>query len=260
MSARLATIAELCNSQNPSHASDALTVHTWSVTQRGNIVEAGYGSGSDFPQYAALHTDSSYLRLNYGPGSGWGTSIILLPSFWEAGKYYQGAPITVAWRSEGVDLVILFTGSISGLQVRGQIRLTPPAPNLISGAVMIQVHGKANLDRRPGEAFKPVALSSMHISADRWDAASAQVDSQSFEIPVRGWIIHPPAVGRAFALRAGSSSWKTKAPALEIGLSENRGIAGWKAASSNPDDDNLSIWAAADHVIPFCQYTVTAKL
>jgi hypothetical protein len=89
---------------------------------------------------------------------------------------------------------------------------------------MIQVHGKANLDRRPGEAFKPVALSSMHISADRWDAASAQVDSQSFQIPIRGWIIHPPAVGRAFALRAGSSSWKTKAPALEIGLSENRGL------------------------------------
>jgi hypothetical protein len=260
MSAPLATVARPCNSQNPSHAPDALTVHSWSVAQRGNIVEAGYGGGSDFPQYAALHTDSSYLRLNYGPGSGWGTSIILLPSFWEAGKYYQGAPITVAWRSELADLVFLFTGSISGLQVRGQIRLTPPAPDLISGAVMIQVHGKANLDRRLGEAFKPVALSSMHISADRWDAASAQVDLQSFRIPARGWILHPPAIGRVFALRAGSSSWKTKAPTLEIVLSENRAITGWKADSSNPDDDNLSIWAAADHVIPFCQYTVSAKL
>jgi len=260
MSARLATIARLCNSQNPSHAPDALTLHRWSVAQRGNIVEAGYGCGSNFPQYAALHTDSSYLRLNYGPGSGWGTSIILLPSFWDAGNYYQGAPITVAWRSEGVDLVILFTGLISGLQARGQIRLAPPVPNLMSGIVMIQVDGKANLDRRPGEAFKPVALSSMHTSVDCWDAASAQVDSQSFRIPAGGWIVHPPAIGRVFALRAGSSSWKTKAPTLEIVLSENRGIAGWKADSSNPDDDNLSIWAAADHVIPFFQYTVTAKL
>ena len=260
MSASLATIARLCYSQNPSHAPDGLTVHTWSVSQRGNIVEAGYGGEFDFPQYAALHTDSSYLRLNYGPGSGWGTSIILLPSFWEAGKYYQGAPITAAWRSEGLDLVILFTGLISGLQVRGQIRLTPPAQNLISAAVMVQVDGKANLDRRPGEAFKPVALSSMHISVDCWDAASAQVDSQSFRIPARGWIIRPPAIGRVFALRAGSSSWKIKAPTLEVVLSENRAIAGWKADSSNPDDDNLSIWAAADHVIPFCQYTVTAKL
>jgi hypothetical protein len=259
MSARLATIARLCSSQNPSHAPDALTVHTWSVAQRGNILEAGYGSGSDFPQYAALHTDSSYLRLNYGPGSEWGTSIILLPSFWEAGKYYQGAPITVAWRSEGVDLVILFTGSISGLQVRGQIRLTPPAPNLISGAVMVQVHGKANLDHRPGEAFKPVALSSMHISVDCWDVASAQVDLQSFRIPARGWIIRPPAIGRVFALRAGSSSWKTKAPTLEIELDEGLEITGWKTDSFNPNDDNLSLWAASDRVIHFWQYSFTAK-
>jgi hypothetical protein len=220
----------------------------------------GYGRGSDFPQYAALHTDSSFLRLNYGPGSAWGTSIILLPSFWDAGTYYQGAPITVAWRTEGVDLAIMFTGSISGLQVRGQIRLSPPAPNFLSGAVMIQVDGKANLDCRPGEAFKPVALSSMHISADCWDASSAQVDSRPFRIPARGWIIHPPAVGRVFALRAGRSRWKTNAPALEIVLSECREIAGWKADSSDPDDDNLSIWAAADHVIPLIQYTVTAKL
>lgn len=260
MSAPLATVARLCNSLNLSQRPDVLTVHSWSVAQRGKIVEVGYGRGSDFPQYAALHTDSGYLRLNYGPGSGWGTSIILLPSFWDAGTYYQGAPITVASRTEGVDLLIMFTGSISGLQVRGQIRLTPPAPNFLSGAVMIQVDGKANLDRRPGEAFKPVALSSMHISADRWDTSSAQVDSRLFQIPARGWIIHPPAVGRVLALRAGCSSWKTNAPALEIVLSESREISGWKADSSDPDDDNLSIWGAADHVIPFCQYTVTAKL
>ena len=145
-----------------------------------------------------------------------GTSIILLPCFWDAGTYYQGAPIAATWRSEGVDLVILFTGLISNLAVRGQIRLTPPAENLISGTVMVQVDGRADLDRRPGEAFKSVTLSSMHISMDCWDAASAQVDSQSFQIPRRGWIISPPAIGRAFAFRAGSSSWKTKAPTLEI--------------------------------------------
>ncbi len=260
MSAPLATIARLHDRLNPSHRSDPLPVRSWSVAQIGSIVEVGYGYGSDFPQYAALHTESSFLRLNYGPGSGWGTSIILLPSFWDAGTYHQGAPITVAWRTEGVDLAINFRGSISGLRARGQIRLTPPTPNFLSGAVMIQVDGKADLDRRPGEAFKPVALSSMHVSADRWDASSAQVDSRPFQIPARGWIISPPAFGRVFALRAGSSRWKTKAPTLEIVLCESREIAGWKADSSDPDDDNLSIWAAANHVIPFCQYTVTAKL
>ena len=55
----------------------------WSVSRNGNILEISYGSDSDYPQYAALHLDSSYLRMNYGPGSGWGTSVVLFPSFWE---------------------------------------------------------------------------------------------------------------------------------------------------------------------------------
>jgi hypothetical protein len=231
----------------------------WSVTQIGSVVEVGYGSGTDFPQYAALHTDSSFLRLNYGPGSAWGTSIILLPSFWAAGWYFQGAPITATWRNEGTDLVIWFKGSISGLQAQGQIRLAPPAPNFISGTLTVNVDGFVNMDRRPGEAFKPVALSSMHISANQCDAHSAEVDSQSFPIPAHGWIIQPPAVGRLFALRGGNSTWKTNAPTIEILLNEPLEITGWQAESSNPDDDNIGFWATTDQLIRSWQYTVISK-
>src|SRR6266542_2842529 len=106
MSAPLTTIARLCNSQNPSHAPDALTLHRWSVAQRGNIVQVGYGGRSDFPQYAALHTDSSYRRINSGPGSGWGPSLMLLPSLGGAGRYNQGGQISAAWRKEGADFEI----------------------------------------------------------------------------------------------------------------------------------------------------------
>ena len=99
----------------------------------------------------------------------------------------------------------------------------------------------------------------MHISADQWDSKLAQVDSQTFPILAGGWIIRPPAVGRRFSLRAGSSSWKTNAPSLEILLDEDREITGWKADSSNPDDDNLGFWAATNHVLRFWQYAVVAK-
>jgi hypothetical protein len=257
---RLAAPATLRGSQNRSTAPAVPTAaNFWSVAQIGSIVEVGYGSGSDFPQYAALHTDSSFLRLNCGPGSAWGTSIILLPSFWAAGSYFQGAPITAAWRNEGTDLVMSFMGSISGLQAQGQIRLTPPAPNFISGTLIINVEGFVNLDRRPGEAFKPVALSSMHISANQCDAHSAEVDSQSFPIPAHGWIIQPPAVGRLFALRGGSSTWKTNAPTLEILLNEPLEITGWETESSNPDGDNIGFWATTDQLIRSWQYTVIAK-
>jgi hypothetical protein len=125
---------------------------------------------------------------------------------------------------------------------------------------MVKVDGEVELGCRPGEAFKPVALSSMHISADHWDASSAQVDSQSIQIPDRGWIIQPSALGRRFALQAGSSVWKTDAPTIEIVMNQAREITGWKCDSFNPDDDNLSLWAATDHVLPFWEYTFTAKL
>jgi hypothetical protein len=257
---RFAVLAALPGRVNRSNAATARTLaNSWSVAQRGRIIEVGYGSDSDFPQFAALHTDSSFLRLNYGPRSAWGTSIILLPSFWFGGSYYQGAPITVGWRNETADLVMSFKGSISGLQAQGQIRLTPPGSNLISGTVMVKVDGDVKLDCRPGEAFKPVVLSSMHISADHWDAQSAQVDSQSFQVPDRGWITQPPTFGRRLAMNAGSSVWKINAPTLEIVMNEAREITGWKGDSFNPDDDNLSLWAATDQVLRFWEYTFTAK-
>jgi len=62
--------------------------NSWSVNQNGNILEIAYGSGTNFNQYAALHLDSSYFRMNWGPDSEWGTSVILAPSFKEGDKYY----------------------------------------------------------------------------------------------------------------------------------------------------------------------------
>jgi len=54
----------------------------WSLKKNGQILEIGYGIGSDSPQIAALHLDSSYFRL-CPPGSGWGTSVVVMPAFWE---------------------------------------------------------------------------------------------------------------------------------------------------------------------------------
>jgi hypothetical protein len=243
-------------------AADAMTrtsAKSWSVAQRGHIIEAGYGSDSDFPQYAALHTDSSFLRLNYGPRSAWGTSIVLLPSLWLGGSYHQGAHITVDWRHKDTDLLMSFNGSISTLQVEGEIQLKPPGANSISGTVMVKVDGEVDLDCRPGEAFKPVALSSMHVAANHWDARSAQIDTQPIQIPDRGWLIGSSALGRRFELKGGSSAWKANAPTISIVMEKAWELAGWKGDSVDPDDDDLSLWAAADHVPRFWKYAFTAR-
>jgi hypothetical protein len=242
----------------PDSASIRTSPKSWSVSRRDRIIEVGYGSGTDFPQYAALHTDSSFLRLNYGPCSAWGTSIVLLPSLWQGGFYYQGARVEVDCRTEAADLVMSFGGSVSELQAQGQIRLKPPGTSSIAGTVIVRVSGDVRLDCRPGEAFKPVVLSSMHISPDHWDAESAQVDSQSIQIPDRGWLTGSSVQGRRFALTGGTSSWKINAPTIEVATQGAWEIAGWKCDSLNPDDDNLSVWAATDHLLRFWEYEVAA--
>jgi len=76
--------------------------------------------------------------------------------------------------------------------------------------------GDAMLDDRPGEAFKLVMLSSMHISSDLWDTQPASIDGRSFSIPGSAWMVNPPLVGTRFELRGGTSAWKANAPAVEI--------------------------------------------
>jgi hypothetical protein len=97
----------------------------WLVRERGSLVEISYGRDRQFVQYAALHTESSYFRLVFGPDSGWGTSVVLLPSFWSGGQYYQGAPITADWKIVGDDLVVSFDGDLSTLHVDGWKRSAP---------------------------------------------------------------------------------------------------------------------------------------
>lgn len=239
---------------------------SWSVIQSGSILQIHYGSGTDFPRYGALHLNDSYFRLNYGPTSGWGTSVILLPSFWVTDTqvcppagYCQGAPITAIWQVVGNDLVLSTTGKIGGLDVSSKVHLYPPVRNrVISALVTTEVEGNVSLNPRPGESFKPVMLSSMHISPTVWDTQAAYAGCYFFSIPERAWIVQPPAVVRVFGLMGGTSAWKTNAPTIEILLDRSMQVTGWVTPSSNPDDDNVGFWAASDEVLPSWSYMVIA--
>lgn len=237
----------------------------WDVRQQGDILEVGYGKGGDFPQYAALHLNDSYFRLNYGPSCGWGTSIILLPVLWEKGKSgpTQGSQISVdQCKVESTDFLLFFTGSIASLRVQGQLRLRPPKSNSISVLVKLSLDGKVTLDHhRTCEMFKPVMLSSMHVHVDKWDAKSAFVDRHSLSVPQGKWIIQPHTTGRTFGLRGGTSRWQTygPAPTIQIALDEPMMITGWVTPSDDPNDDNVGFWAATDRMLRSWQYRITAK-
>ncbi len=233
--------------------------YPWDVRQRNNIVEICYGSGTNYPQYAALDVASSYFRL-ICPGTNWGTSVILLPSFWSQGINYQHAPISYDWGiTEGDVLNIFFSGEISTLVVDGCVRISPPESDKIRAEVSVTTQGTVTLDERPGEAFKPVMLSSMHVSADQWDCLSAYIDGQSYSIPQQGWIIWPSVTGNVFGLAGGTSEWKENAPTIEVALPESMAITGWVTFSSDPNDDNIGFWPATDEVLSNWHYTLVAS-
>lgn len=241
------------------------SIGNWSLNEKGNILEISYGSGTYYPQYAALHLDSSYFRMNYGPSSGWGTSVILFPSFWTDGTLYQGAPVlSYNWRKEKGNLVIGFSGVISTLNVIGELTLYPPEENSIKAKVKIHIDGNVDLDNRPGEAFKPVMLSSMHISSDLWDAESVYIGSETFTIPQEGWIVSPPIEENLFGINGGLSKWQVTnhqgpVPTIEVTLDRKLSITGWVTYSNNPNDDNVGFWASSNEVIEDWEYTVVAR-
>ena len=224
------------------------------------MLEAGFGHGDHFPQYAAFHADSGFLRLNGGPGSDWGTSIVVLPSFWEGGRYHQGGPISIASQASQSSLMLSFSGSVSRLHVLGEVHVRQPETAGIACAVSVRIEGDVKLDRRQREAFKPVFVSSMHVSDELWDVESIRIDSRRFAIPERGWIVDPVAKGRRIMLNGGSSGWKRRAPSLEIELDDCMETAGWKTPSTDPDHDNIGVWAAADHVMRRWHYVIRASM
>jgi hypothetical protein len=232
---------------------------SWSVDTSSAIWAIGYGSGNSFPQYAALDTTSGYLRLVPTTQSGFGTSTIIVPSFWTGGVYYQGAPIAASHSVSGNNLVIDLKGTLGGLSFQGELTLLPPNQHITAQVNMMSVTGNVVLDNRPGEAFKPMMLSSMHISSTQWDAQSAYVGNQTLALPASGWIVQPPGSSNVFGLTGGTSSWKTNAPTMEVTFPSAQNVTGYVTSSSDPNDDNVGFWATSDTVVTSYSYSVTAK-
>jgi hypothetical protein len=241
------------------HQSALGTSNSWAVDTSSTIWTISFGSGQSFPQYGALDTASGYLRLVPTTQSNWGTSVVIFPAFWSGGVYYQGTRIAASHSLSGNNLVINFTGILGGLTVVGRLTIFPPDQQIKAQVDILSATGDLVLDNRPGEAFKLVMLSSMHINDTQWDAKAAYVGSQSYTLQASGWVIDPPGSGTIFGLTGGTSSWKTNAPTIEVTFPASHAVTGWVTTSSDPNDDNVGFWAASDAVVGSYSYNVTAK-
>src|SRR5579859_6721373 len=124
---------------------------------------------------------------------------------------------------------------------------------------MTTVAGNTQLDHRSGEAFKPLMLSSMHVSSTQWDTQAAYADDHIISLPLSGWIIHPPIEAQHLGLKGGTSSWKTNAPTMEVTLDRPMQVTGWVTQSNNPNDDNVGFWSASDTVLSAWSYEVIVR-
>jgi hypothetical protein len=248
---------------------------TWKAAVPGNGDPWGiaYGSGVDFPQFAALYPKSGYFRLV--AKTTWGTSIVLTPSFWSGKVLTQGMPLNATYHVEGDRLVIDATGSRNGLNVTLRVSLSPPGGGRITAEVNVWCKGSIALDDRPGEAFKPVMLSSMRMAPVAPDTVSKKWDARSVLIengPPLGFDdsaqhsdfflgVKPRISARRFGLLGGKSDWQKgdPAPTVEILLDGSMQVAGFRTYSSDPNDDKLGLWAATDTVAESWHYTATAS-
>lgn len=230
----------------------------WLVEKNDQVLEISYGKKESYPQVAALHLDSGYFRMVYSEDAVWGTSVVIPPAFWKDGYYYQGATITATWETKGNLLVLNLQGNRAGLSFTSVVTIHPPTGQLITANVATTTSGNINLDDRPNEAFKPVMLSSMHVSDSIWDTNSAFIGADTFSIPTEGWLT-PVMTSNIFGLTGGTSDWKKNSPTVEVILDRLLSTAGWVTPSSNPNDDNVGFWAATSTVLSSWQYTLHVK-
>ena len=183
-------------------------------------------------------------------------------------------PLEATHHVEGQRLIIDATGNRNGLKVTLKVALSPPGDGRIEAVVDGKCEGTVALDsNKPGEAFKPVMLSSMRIGcgadggvSKEWDARAVIVEGRpdlefDDKVTSSAFFLPPtPFKVRRFGFRGGKSRFQPAepAPTVELLFADPVQIAGYRTRSCDHDDDNLGLWAGADTVLASWQYTITA--
>ncbi|MBU0650960.1 hypothetical protein KKC59_03515, partial [bacterium] len=231
-------------------------VGKWKLTEypAKQLLEIEYNKTN---QCAAIHKNSSYMRLTYSHESAWGTSFILFPSFWKKTGYYQGTPISVKisrFDTDTENLFLEFCGENQGIKIQGHLTIFPPANDQIQANVSIYSLSPINAEEidfegHPNEAFKPLFLSSMRISDNYWDTNNIILQNKTIPIPSQGFIITSPENVSTFGLQGGLSDWQKEnsnypAVSITVDMYSKYDITGYVTQSNDPNDDNVGVWAA----------------
>ncbi len=215
---------------------------------------------------------NAFLRTTYqmadGSTGALGTSVVGSFSYRTAGGLqYVPVGTTAAIGTGGADRLQLIREGQFGADATTRSTATLPDPPLGSTTVTLTTRFEAQqpitLDAglRGNDAFRLVSLSSMFADPFQFDAsairwrdpggdehvmfltANSPRDSHLFAAPLE------IAVGGYFELVKGTgASWYPASPSVRMdlvglsGMTGRVGIQGWLAATTNPNDDSLSLW------------------
>lgn len=241
-------------------------------------------TGSGMPQVAIIYA-SGFVRLKQNadprPAIPFGSSFILGPAYWsQAGIYYHNPrlhqlALDTTWLPDG-PLRMNAAGTIGDFTVAYAMDLPPPrdrqtrlhVTQVFTATRAITINATRHARR---EGFKLVQVSSMYVSpqascdggraechdsdALRFiaaDGARRQIAYDSVILP--GFVVSAPApLGSVWldVLHTDDVSWQGNTPNVRIALDElpaDRTLTpqGWIAVTTNPSDDNVSVWIHDD--------------
>ncbi|MCC6143241.1 MAG: hypothetical protein IT368_05495 [Candidatus Hydrogenedentes bacterium] len=240
------------------------TPGTWAWHLNGDILEIAYGNpDAGWPQLAAIHLSTSALRMIPNAESGWGPTIYLAPSLWTddgaSDQYHLGAPVTVEVSDESSTLVLKTAGNIAGLGFSNTVRFFRPMDSGFLAHITTTTTGIVDLADRPLEAFQPVHAATMRILDNQWDSQAVNIGEQEYPLPLDGQVLALPGItAKEFLLVGGDSAWKTNAPNIQVFLDRPLLLNGWANASTDPNDDNIGFWGAAEEILDQWEFSIFA--
>ena len=236
------------------------------------------------PQVAVLYA-SGYVRLKQNadpdPPIPFGSSFVLGPAYWSDSSTYHHTPqldrlaIDTTWLPDG-PLSMRAEGVVGSFDVAYDLKLPPPrdrqtrlhVTQTFTATVAVTIDP---VRRAESQGFKLVQVSSMFISEEGpcgdddtacHDSNSARFISSDLERrQVALADLTPPTFLFSPALPLGSTwldalhtddvSWQGNTPNVRIALDilpQNHTVTpqGWIAATTDPNDDNVSLWLHDD--------------
>ena len=139
-------------------------------------------------QYLRIIPPYNIVRPVFGPKSSWGAYFYFMPAVRTGGKYYPDSSFRVDYfQTIAGKLWLSISGSQGGLNIKGDLIISPPANDQLAIEVKInEIGGGIVFDTTPeNEIVKLINVKSAFLNSDYCDSTTLFLDSKEYPFPPR---------------------------------------------------------------------------